>query len=84
MQCMNIKIKRHRSIAQFPNPIHRIQAPGHTNLDHTLPKTTNIGNHINVASPNISMPIIDVINALIDLDKLIFQIRYLVITPRFS
>ena len=84
MQCMNIKIKRDRSITQFLNPIHRIQAPGHADLDHALPKTTNIRNHINVASPNISMPIIDVINALIDLDKLIFQIRYLVITPRFS
>ena len=71
---MHVEIERHRGVAEFPYPVHRIQAPGHSDFDHSLAECTQVRDDIDITGPDVGGPIVDVLDGGIDLGEPFLQL----------
>lgn len=69
-QRVNVEVEWHRGVAQFPDPVHWVQAASHADLDYSLPKGTDVGDHVDVASAGIRGSVVDLLNRFLDVVEL--------------
>ena len=80
-ECVHVKIERYRGVAEFAYAIHRVEASGHADLDHTGAKSTQIGDHIHVASAHVGFAFLDIVDAVLNFDDLLLKLLCLFFIP---
>ena len=71
-QTMHVVVERHRGVAQLSDPIERVLAPRHADLDHLWTEGTQVRDDIHVPGPDVGGALVDAVDGAFDLRLLGF------------
>ena len=65
-QTVYVEAKRHRRIAQFVNPFDGLKPTCESDLNDVLPECSSVRDDIHVSGPDVSRPIIILLDRFVD------------------
>jgi hypothetical protein len=63
---VHVEAERDGGVAKFANSFQWLKSPRHSNLDDVPSERANVGDNIYVSGSNVSNPIVDSFNRLVD------------------
>lgn len=66
---VHVIVEGDRCVAQFADPVERLQSPGHADLDHVGAEGADVGDDVDVPCADVGCAAVDAVDRVLDLGE---------------